>query len=94
MTAHRADGLPDEPVDRAVVLRDRKEISDADQRDEQVAWKAGQDGGGRHVDEQAADDEGHDECQRTHVDRQYGAEDEQDDQPDDASNFRRHGAGY
>ena len=65
----RADGLTHEPVDRAVVLCDREQVSDADQRNEQVTWKARQDVGGRHVDEQASDDEGHDQRKRAHVDR-------------------------
>ena len=87
----RSDGLADEPVDRAVVLCDREQVGDADQRDEQVTRKAGKDARGGHVDVQTSDNEGHDERQRAHVDRQRRANDEQYDQPDDACYFRRHG---
>jgi hypothetical protein len=92
VAAHAADGLTNQPVDRAVVLRDREQVGDADQRDEQVTRKARQDVGGRHVDVQAADDEGHDERQCTHVDRQRRPDHEQDHQADDACYFRRHAA--
>jgi hypothetical protein len=48
----------DQQVDGAVLLRDGEQIGDADQGQEQIAWKAGQDFLASHVDPQPADDEG------------------------------------
>ena len=69
-TPHSLNGQPDEPVDRAVVLGDGEEESDADQGQEQAAGKAGDDGAGGLARHQGSDQEGADERQHAHVDRQ------------------------
>ena len=78
--AHRAHRQLDQPVDRAVVLRQREQVGDADQREEQVGREAAHDGLGVHAGHQRADEEGADEGDHAHVDRQHGGQHEHADQ--------------
>jgi hypothetical protein len=73
-TARRAQAH--QPVDGAVVLRQREQVGDADQREEEFGGEAGHDGLGLHAGDQRADQEGPDEGDDAHVDGQGGAEDE------------------
>nr|WP_238453263.1 hypothetical protein [Micromonospora sp. ATA51] len=64
----------DEPVDRAVGLRDGEQVRDADEDDEQIARETGEDGIGLlaevlPVEDRDADDEGGDDRERAEVHR-------------------------
>ena len=65
---HRAHREADQPVDGAVVLRQREQPGDADEGQEQAAGKAVDDLGGLLAGEERADEEGADEGEHAHVD--------------------------
>ena len=90
MAAHRFHCPVHQQVDGAVLLRDGEQIGNADQGQEQIAGKAGQDLLATHVDPQPADDEGQREGDRTHVDRHRGGDDEHDHQTDDRCDLWTH----
>ena len=73
--ADRAHRGVHEPVDGAVVVRDREQVGDADQDDEQVAREAGEDVVLGDPDG-AADDERGGDAEQAHVDRAQRADGE------------------
>jgi hypothetical protein len=79
-SAHGAHRQPDEPVDGAVVLRQRKQVGDAHQREKQVGGKAAHDRLRVHAGHQRADQEGADEGDHAHVDGQHRGQHEHADQ--------------
>jgi hypothetical protein len=78
------------PVHGAVVVRDREQVGDTDQDDEQVAGKAREDVvlGDAH---RTPDDERGGDAEQTHVDRPQGADDEDRYEDEYRCDFLRHG---
>ena len=88
--AHGTDGELDQPVDGAVVLRQREQVGDADQGQEQAAREAGDDVLGRHAGHQRADQERAHEGEHAHVDGQDRGDDEHRAQRENGKHLRRH----
>ena len=77
----------------AVVLRDGKEVGDADECEEKVAGEPGNDRLGRHAGRQGADEECADEGEHAHVDRQRRRDDKHHNERIDGYQVGRHEEG-
>ena len=64
----------------AVAVCDREQQRDADEREQQLARKPGNDGIGRHVPESDANDQGQRERQDTDIDRCRAAQNDCNDE--------------
>jgi hypothetical protein len=84
------DRRSDDQVHGAVVLGDREQIGDTDQRQDQVAADAAEDLALAQVEGEHADQPRGDVRQRAHVDRQQRADHEQGDQRQDRYPLRSH----
>ena len=89
-SAHHPDGAFDEPVDRAVDLRDGKKIGDSNKRQEQIAWKARENIAGFHPYDQGAEHEGAGKCQGPHIDRLNRCDDEHRNEQPYGQKFNTH----
>ena len=87
---HGANREADQPVDGAVVLRQREEPGNADERQEQASGEAVDDLGGLLAGKERADEEGADEGKHAHVDGPERRDDEHGDQGVDRDQLRCH----
>jgi hypothetical protein len=76
-----------QPVGGAVGPRDREQIRDADEDDEQVPGEAGEDAVRVEVGDELAHREGGGEGERAHVDGARGGDDEHHDEDEDRDEF-------
>ena len=80
----------DDEIDGAVVLRDREEVGDTDEREHEIAAHAPDDLLVGQAEREHADEPGCDEAERAHVDGQHRAHDEERQQREDRDPFRGH----
>ncbi|MCY1238658.1 hypothetical protein D9M72_514100 [compost metagenome] len=71
LAADHPNSAPDHQVDGAVVLRYGKQVGDADNRQKQTAGEVGQDVIGGHPQHNRTEQEGADEGQCAHVEREH-----------------------